>query len=366
MSTKMYYHRTEGNGQEGPFSREEVLLKIKASPQLEHYVWRPDFGERWMHAWEVEDLKEFGFLDILKAAALSINLKRIGIAAVCLIFGFLLFTFFLYLGVEAREPGSFKTFVIIGSALFLLVWWITIAAIARTVKLEVVNNQKHFPIGELTGFVSRNFPAILLYVPIFLLFIAVFVAAQAVVDLIGSVAGVGPLFFGITFLLPFALSFLAIVILENLFVFPAYIAVEEKGIGGMIKDMFELMRRKGFYVLLCQMVSGLINAALTFLIAVYVFLSLSVTLFLASLIMGSNYWNLMNALPKWLTSFLAGSFPAAEPLWRGLVTGESWVYDVGAFFVLINLVLIFAATFTYSTVYATAAGVMTYLSAREK
>lgn len=365
MGTKIYYHRTDGEDQEGPLSREELLLKIKASPQLDHYVWRPDFGKRWMYAWEVEDLKEFGFLDILKAAPLSVNLKRIGIAAVCLIFGFLLFTFFLYLGVEAKEPGSFKTFVIIGSILFLLVWWITIATIARTVKLEVINNQKHFPIRELTAFVSKNITGILLYVPIFLLFIVGFLAAQSLVDLVGSVAGVGPLFFGIAFLLPFALSFLAIVILENFFVFPAYVAVEEKGVGAMIKEMFDLMRRRGFYVLLCQMVSGIVNAALTFLVAVYVLLSLSITFLLASIIMGSNYWNLMNALPKWLTSFLTEYFPPAQQLLQGFVTGQSWVYDVGAFFVLVNLVLIFAATFTYSTVYATAAGVMTYLSARE-
>jgi hypothetical protein len=203
-------------------------------------------------------------------------------------------------------------------------------------------------------------------VPVFFLFIILFLAAESIVDLIGSVAGVGPLFFGVAFLIPFALSFLAIVILENLFVFPAYIAVEEKGVGGMIKDMFDLMRRKGFYVLLCQMVSGLVNGALTFLVAVYVFLSLSITLILASVIMGTNYWNLMKALPEPFTSFLARYVEPAQQYLLGASAVQSWVYDVGAFFLLVNFVLILAATFTYSTVYAAAAGVMTYLSAREK
>lgn len=368
MSTKIYYHRTDGESQEGPLSREEVLSKIKASPQLEHYVWRPDFGDRWMYAWEVEDLKEFGFLDILKAAPLSVNPKRIGIAAVCLIFGFFLFTFFLYLGVEAKEPGAFRTFVIIGSILFLLVWWITIAAIARTVKLEVVNNQKHFPIRELTAFISKNLVTILLYVPIFLLFIVGLLAAQSLVDLVGSIAGVGPLFFGIAFLLPFVLSFLAIVvILDTFFVFPAYVAVEEKSPGNMIKDMFNLMRRRGFYVLLCETVSASINGALTLVLAINVFLSLFVTFLLAGLIMGSNFWNLMNViLLEPLVAFVSEFVPQLQQWLQSVEVSQSWVYDVGAFFLLVNLILIFAATFTYSTVYATAAGVMTYLSAREK
>ncbi len=283
-----------------------------------------------------------------------------GLTAACLTYGV-----FHWLGVETNEKTAHRVFAVLGAILAICICVLTSGLIARMVTTQLIEGRKAGA-GELRQFARDRWSA-LLGIPLGFGGIALLaLGVEALLSLVGSIPGIGPIVFAASFVPAFLLSLTAVltasVHMIGAFLYPTIVAIRGVGAMGAILEVVELARRKPLYILIYEMVMTVVGAIMTFIIGMAVWASLNLTIWLAGSIMQEKFEQTLSALPGFFRIFVR---PFSKVLPLAAEEAEvAWHYDASGALLGFSLLIVVVLTLVYPFVFFTSAGSITYLILR--
>jgi len=222
-------------------------------------------------------------------------------------------------------------------------------------------------VGEVVKFARQRWTT-LMGIPLAFGCIALLMLGfEAMLALVGSIPGVGPIVWSASFILAFALSLVAVLTaaihMVGAFLYPSIVAIREVGAVAAILDVVELARRKPLYLIFYEAVVLAVGTLMTLLLGAVVWASLNVTVYLGGAIMGDKFDQSMAALPDFFKIFLK---PFARILPMSAEEFElAWHYDLSGVLLGVSLLVVVVLTVVYPFVFFTSAGSIVYLILRE-
>ena len=270
-----------------------------------------------------------------------------------------------WLGVETNEKTAHRVFAVLGGILAICICVLTSGLIARMVTTQLIENRKAGA-AELRQFARDRWSA-LLGIPLGFGGIALLaLGLEALLALVGSIPGIGPIVFSASFVPAFLLSLTAVltasVHMVGAFLYPTIVAIRGVGAMGAILEVVELARRKPLYILLYEMVMAVVGALMTCIIGMAVWASLNISIWLAGSIMQEKFEQTLSALPGFFRIFVR---PFSKVLPLAAEEAEvAWHYDASGILLGFSLLIVVVFTLVYPFVFFTSAGSITYLILR--
>lgn len=311
------------------------------------------------HVWSLRD--------ILRAVGLSFDRDKLLTGAAGLFLSSFVFGSIHWLGLLTGEEGAIRVFSILGIILATCVWVVFSGVIARMTLTQLLEHRRT-GIGELRQFLSQRWTTLVGTPVAFGGLSLALLAAMAVMQLIGSIPGLGPIIFASSFLLAFALAFTAalaaLVHAVGAFLYPSIVALKGCGAVGVVTEMFDLVRRRGIHVLLYEAVVGAVGLLMTGIIGFAVWAGLYIVNWSALAIMGEKFTSSLTGIPRFFRVFL-GPFAAWLPA-IPVPAPVPWHYDLAGFLLGFSLLWIVIATAVYPFVFFNTAGSVAYLILKEE
>jgi hypothetical protein len=148
------------------------------------------------------------------------------------------------------------------------------------------------------------------------------------------------------------------------FLYPSIIALKGTGALGVLVEMFQLVRRKGFTLLLYEAVVGLIGLVMALVLGSVVWAGLYIANWSALAVMGDKFEQSLAAIPEFFRVFLR---PVER--WLPYVPEQldvPWHYDLSGLLLGISFLCIVVLTAVYPFVFFNTAGSITYLIFRSE
>jgi hypothetical protein len=317
-----------------------------------------------------------GFKYILQAAGMVFKMERIITGACGFILSALICWVFAVLSDSLMPAGKRIDdwplgMVLIGIGLILSVLVLQVASsiISRSVRSELIG-EKGFSRKAAFDFVGKNIKTLGLYTLSFLGLILVAYVLMMILLVLGRIPAMGPILYGVI-LFPLSIVFSILVIVSiivlviSFFVFPAHVAEREMDLISTIKDIFLLVRYRGFYLFFCQLISSLLATPVAFLALFVAFGGLYQAFELGQTVMDKEFdkiiWSVANDL------FDAIGFPAGLFL-NSLLGSSSFQealpgqYGFASAFIIVWLLLFFMVCYSFSFTYMSVSGALTYMS----
>jgi len=302
------------------------------------------------------------FRALFHAVAISWDAEKILIGGAGLFLSAFVFGNVYWLGLLTGERAALRVFTIFGIILASCVWVLFSGLLARMILTQLLENRKATA-SELRQFLARRW-ATLVGTPVaFGGLSLLFLGLLAGLEVIGAIPGIGPIFFASSFILAFLLAFMAaltaLVHALGAFLYPSIVALKGAGAMGVISEMFDLVRRRGFHIIVYEAAAGVIGFLMTAIIGAVVWAGLYVANWSALAIMGERFAQSLAAIPRVFRVFL-------QPFerWLPYVPAHAevaWHYDLSGFLLGFSLLWIVIATAVYPFVFLNTAGSITYL-----
>lgn len=326
--------------------------------------------------YEYELKGKSGFKYILQAAGMVFRMERIVTGACGFILSALVCWVFVVLSHSLMPVGKSMDdwplgIVLIGIGLILsvLILQVTSSIISRSVKSELIG-EKGFSRKVAFDFVGKNIKTLGLYTLSFLGLILVAYIVMMILMVLGRIPAMGPILYGVI-LFPLSIVFSMIVIVSiivlviSFFVFPAHVAVREMDLISTIKDIFLLVRYRGFYLFFCQLISSLLATPVAILALFVAFGGLYQAFELGHTIMDKEFEKIILSVAMDLSDaiglpaifFLKGLLGSSFS--QGALPGQ---YGFASAFVIVWLLLFFMVCYSFSFTYMSVSGALTYMS----
>jgi hypothetical protein len=319
-----------------------------------------------------------GFKYILQAPGLVFKLDRLLAGAGGFILSSLVYWAFAALAASlvanTRSISSAPMaiiLIVIGTVLSLLVMQFTSAVISRSVKCELME-RKTQSFVEGMAFLQKNIKALGLYALAFMGMILISYIAVMIILVLGRIPAIGPILYGIVLfpasvVISIGIIISILVLLVSFFVFPAHVAVEEMPLIDTIRNMFLLVRYRGIYLVLCQLVSSLLVIPIALIALAIAYGGLFQVIGLSGMVMQEDFAGIIRSVVE--------TFPILKGIIREALGGLSLMlygrgeiagyYSFAAALVGMWLMLFLMASFSFSFSYMSVAGALTYLSVKQ-
>lgn len=303
--------------------------------------------------------------DLFQAVPLSFQIQKIFIAAIGLFLAAFIFAFAYWLGLKTGERPALRVFTVVGVILASCLWVLFAGIISRMSLVQLLEGRR-MGAGEIRAFVAERWSTLVGTPIVFGLLGLIFLALMAMMELIGALPGLGPIVFAASFLLAFSLALLAtltaLVHAMGTFLYPSIVALRGSGAIGVLIEMFDLLRRRGFQLLAYEAVVGAVGALMTALIGTVVWVALYIANWSALSIMKEKFEQSLGAIPDFFRIFL-------KPFERWLPYVPEpielpWHYDLSGWLLGLSLLMIVVGTAVYPFIFFNTAGSITYLILR--
>lgn len=304
--------------------------------------------------------------DIPLAVRVAFDLQKLGIATLGLTASALAYGSFHWLGAQTGERAAHRAFAVLGAILATCIAVFVSGLIARMATSQIIEGRR-LGIGEVIRFARQRWTT-LMGIPLAFGGIALLMLGfEAMLALVGSIPGVGPIVWSASFILAFSLSLVAVLTavihMVGAFLYPSIVAIRGVGAVAAILDVVELARRKPLYMIFYESVVFAVGALMTLLLGAVVWASLNVTVYMGGAIMGDKFDQSLASLPEFFQVFLK---PFAKIL---PMTAEelelAWHYDLSGILLGVSLLVVVVLTVVYPFVFFTSAGSIVYLILRE-
>ncbi|HZE89207.1 MAG TPA: hypothetical protein VE404_06645 [Verrucomicrobiae bacterium] len=309
--------------------------------------------------------RRWSLRDIPRAIPISFDPRTLLVGAVGLFLASAAFGMAHWLGVKTGEAAAGNVFNVAGAIAASCIWVVFAGIIARLSLTRLIEGRRAGA-DEIRRFLTERWTTLVGTPVAFGCLGLVFLGFMALIELIGAVPGIGPIIFGASFLLVFLLAFMAaltaVVHTLGTFLYPSIIALRGVGALGILMEMFQLVRRRGFTLLLYEFVVGVAGMLMTAVLGSVVWAGLYIANWSALAIMDSRFEQSLGAIPESFRVFL-------RPFERWLPyvpaqTDVPWHYDLSGLLLGISLLCIVVATAVYPFVFFNTAGSITYLILR--
>jgi len=303
--------------------------------------------------------------DIPLAVRIAFDPRKLGTGALglggaCFIYGFL-----SWLGALTGEKSAHRVFTLLGAIVATCICVLFSGLIARMATTQLTEGRRAGA-AELRQFVRERWGT-LLGIPLAFGGIALTVlAVEAMMALVGSIPGVGPIVFSASFLLAVFLSLTAVMTAAvhtvGAFLYPSIVALRGVGAIGAMLEIIELARRKPLHIIVYEAIVTAVGLLMTLLIGAAAWASLRLTTWAASSIMGDKWEQTVLAMPGFFRVLLKPFGRIIEL--RAEEIGVAWHYDLSGFLLGASLLVVVVLTLVYPFVFFTSAGSITYLILR--
>jgi len=310
--------------------------------------------------------REWSLRDIPLAVRLAFDLEKLGTGALGLTAAALAYGAFHWLGAATGERQAHRVFAGLGWIVFTCICVLFSGLIARMTTTQLLEGRRA-TMGEIREFLRHRWTT-LLGIPLSFGAVALaMLGLEAVLGLIGSVPGAGPIVYAASFLLAFMLSLVAVmtVVVHTVgaFLYPSIVALRGVGAVGAIMEVVDTARRKPLHVILYELLVAGVGSLMTLIIGVVVWASLHLTVWLGSTIMQEKFDDSLAGIPSFFRVFL-------KPFAAGLPFSPEelevpWHYDASGILMGISLLVVVVLTLVYPFVFFTSAGSITWLILRE-
>ncbi len=315
-----------------------------------------------------DDLNRYwAFRDLLRAVGLSFDAEKLLTGGAGLFLSAFVFGTIHWLGLLTGEEGAIRVFSILGLLLASCVWVVFSGVIARMSLTQLLEDRKAHS-AEIQLFLAERWTTLVGTPVAFAGLSLALLAVMAAMQLVGAIPGLGPIVFAASFLLAFLLAFsaalVALIHALGTFLYPSVVALEGRGAAGVLSELFDLVRRKGIHLLICEAVVALVGFLMTGIVGVVVWAGLYIVNWSAAAIMGENFHLSLTGIPRFFRVFLR-PFQA----WLPLIPDPgpvAWHYDLAGFMLGFSLLWIVIATAVYPFVFFNTAGSITYLILRQE
>jgi hypothetical protein len=302
------------------------------------------------------------FKDIPRAIPVSFDPRTLFTGAAGLFLSAIAYGLAHWLGLKTGERAAYRVFAVLGAIAASCIWVLFAGIIAR-MSLTQLLERRRARADEVRRFILERGIALVGTPVAFGILGLAFLGFMALIELIGAVPGVGPIVFGASFILVFFLAFMATltVVVHTLgtFLYPSIIALKGAGALGVLMEMFQLVRRRGFTLLLYEAIVGVAGLVMTAVLGAVVWAGLYVANWSALAVMGSKFEQSLAAIPEFFRVFLR---PFER--WLPYVPEQlevPWHYDLSGLLLGVSLLCIIVATAVYPFVLFNTAGSITYL-----
>lgn len=274
---------------------------------------------------------------------------------------------FHWLGLQTGEKSAHRSFAVIGAILATGICVLTSGLIARMVTTQLLEGRR-IESAELRRFFNERWST-LLGIPLAFGGIALVVLGiEALLCLVGTLPGLGPIVYSGCFLVAFFLSLTAVLMAAvhtvGAFLYPTIVAIRGVGAAGVILEVVELARRKPLYIIIYELVIAAVGAVMTALIGLAVWASVNLTMWSASVIMKEEFEKTQAALPDFFRILLR-PFSKMIPL-ASADFDVAWHYSFSGILLGASLLVVVVLTIVYPFVFFTSAGSITYLILRNE
>jgi len=309
------------------------------------------------HVWTARDLP--------RAIPVSFDVEKLFTGAAGLLLAAFAIGLAHWLGLKTGEVAAHRIFTIVGAIVASCIW-VVFAGIITRMSLTHLIEGRRARADEIRRFLVERWTALVGTPVAFGLLGLVFLGFMALIELVGALPGVGPIVFSASFLLVFLLAFMAALtgVVHSLgtFLYPSIIALRGTGALGVLVEMFQLVRRKGFTLLLYEAVVGVVGAAIGLVLGSIVWIGLYIANWSALAVMDTKFEQSLAGIPEFFRLFI-------RPIerWLPYVPEQievAWHYDLSGLLLGFSLLCILVATAVYPFVFFNTAGSITYLILR--
>lgn len=305
--------------------------------------------------------------DIPLAVRLAFDLEKLGTGALGLTAASLAYGLFDWLGAQTGDRAAHRIFSVLGALIATCLCVFFSGLIARMVTIQLLQDRRAGS-AELRQF-TREKSSTLVGIPLaFGGFALLMLGIEAMLALVGSIPGIGPIIYASSFLLAFFLSLTAVltaaVHMVGAFLYPTIVAIRGVGAVGAIMEIVELARRKPFYIIIYEGITLVIGTLMTAIIGVAVWASINLTVFLGGSIMQEKFEQSVVAIPGFFRIFLR-PFAKIIPMSAEQVE-VAWHYDLSGILLGAALMVVVVLILVYPFVFFTSAGSITYLILRKE
>ena len=306
--------------------------------------------------------RQWGLRDVPLAVRLAFDLEKLCTSAIGLTAAALAYGTFNWLGLLTKDRAAHRVFAVLGGILATCIAVFVSGLIARMATSQLLE-ERRIGAGELTQFARERWTTLagipLAFGGIALLMLGI----EALIAMVGSIPGVGPIIWSASFLLAFFLSLAAVLTVAihmlGAFLYPTIVAIRGVGAVGAILEVVALARRKPLFLLLYEAFVAAVGGLMTVLIGGLVWASLNLTMFLGGAIMGEKFDETLAALPGFFRVFLR---PFAKIIPMATEEMEvAWHYDLSGLLLGVSLLVVVVLTLVYPFVFFTSAGSIVYL-----
>jgi len=305
--------------------------------------------------------------DIPLAVRLAFDLEKLGTGALGLTAACLAYGLLDWLGVKTGERAAHRVFAALGALIATCLCVFFSGLIARMVTIQLLQDRRAGS-AELRQFTRERWSTLVGIPLAFGGFALLMLGIEAMLALVGSIPGIGPIIYASSFLLVFFLSLTAVltaaVHMVGAFLYPTIVAIRGVGAPGAILEVVELARRKPLYILIYEGLTLVLGALMTAIIGAVVWASINLTVFLGGSIMQEKFDRTVAALPGFFSIFIR-PFAKILPLAAEQVE-VAWHYDLSGILMGASLMVVVVLALVYPFVFFTSAGSITYLILRNE
>jgi hypothetical protein len=314
-----------------------------------------------------EILIPVGMEDVVTGMRAAFQWKKVLWMTVGVLITLVFYGFFAWLGSKGADSKMATSFMFIANAFAGLVAVVLMSVfgtgIARWIILDTSEGEEPTTVGDIIEFIKSRLLVIILC-PIFIYGIAgIFGLVLLMLTFVGGIKFLGPLLFGVGYLVYFFLSLTMITLILSLFWVPLIIAIDElKSPSAVLEKLFNLWRRRIPIVLTIQVITWIIGGIVYSVLMMITFSAVSNTFVLAKSFMGKNFRSMISAVPEFFVGILTNTsgipikfFYQLAHTSRGTGVGKIASACLGA-----NLMLILSVVMAVPLVFMFSCGALAY------
>ncbi|MEE9219900.1 MAG: hypothetical protein V3U98_12610 [Acidobacteriota bacterium] len=302
---------------------------------------------------------------LLNCPSIALGAEKNLVAACGIFSGGVLYMLVAGLG-GGRGQGVFgNLFYASGLSLWVLCLILAAGGISRAV-LQELRGEPRMRLAEIAGYLRGRGKDLLLIPLAFCALAVVGVIAHTFMAILGLIPGVGPTFYALWFTLGVAFS--AITVLTTLVhvlgspLYPAALGYQEATAATVIRELFDLVRRRPGRILLVEAALAVAFSAVSLVIYALLRLSLQITVAISHPAMKERFVRLVAGLPESLQPLfecLAGPLPFALSS-----AGDPASYPFSGFILGLSFLALISAAFAYPLTLLFSGGTVLYVSLR--
>ena len=301
---------------------------------------------------------------LLRCPSIALDADKNLVAAGGIFVGGILYMLVAGLGGPRGEAAFGNLFYASGLSLWILCLILAAGGVSRAV-LQELQGGPRMGIVEVVAYLRTRWKDLVLIPLAFCALAVVGVLAQTFISILGLLPGVGPILYALWFAPIVAFS--ALTVLTTLVhvlgspLYPAALGFEDSGVVAVIRELFDLVRRRPGRILLVEAILAVACGTAAFAIASLLRLSLQITVAISHPAMKERFLGLMAGFPESLRplfEFLAGPLPT------GLFTAGVDSYSVAGLLLGLSFLALISASFAYPLTLLFSGGTVLYVNLR--